>query len=303
MKLDITAKHLRVANLLKFTNGQNCNFLESCLGISRPNLNNYLKEIHNVIPGNIKTGKMDSIVKRILEEEDICNLLVSKQTVSKEDRTFFLILKLLITSTLNLDSLTEMLGVSRRTLNGDLLEIKESLNIFDLKIQSISGRGIFLDGEFLNIKRALCCYLYKFLVEEQYLPKIFYENFSEIIHCSEIERKLEEDIEKLISEFNLDTFFYNRALLKSFYLSFLYFDCPNSGDKSTLEHTLKKPFDFETYFCKVFTEEELPQFYNYLHNSVFRNLYFEEIAGFINILKICSGNFPDEKIYLNDHIK
>ncbi|MGL5934683.1 MAG: hypothetical protein ACRCZI_03560, partial [Cetobacterium sp.] len=58
----------------------------------------------------------------------------------------------------------------------------------------------------------------------------------------------------------------------------------------------------ETYFCKVFTEEELPQFYNYLHNSVFRDLYFEEVGGFINILRICSGNFPDEKIYLNDHI-
>ncbi|MGL5355551.1 MAG: hypothetical protein ACRDAQ_03210 [Cetobacterium sp.] len=303
MKLDITTKHLRIVNLLKFVDGENCDFLESCLGFSKANLNNYLKEIHNVIPETVKTGKMDIIVKKILEEKDIYNLLLSRQTVSKEDRTFFLILKLLITSTLNLDSLTGMLGVSRRTLNGDLLNVKIELNIFDLNINSISGRGIFLEGEFLNVKRALCCYIYKYLVEEQYLPKIFIENFSDIINCSKINTTLEADIERLISEFNFDTFFYNRILLKSFYLSFLYFDSPNGGDMSTLEHTLKKIFNFETYFSKVFTEEEIPQFYDYLHNSIFRDIYFEEIGSFINILRICSGNFPEEKIYLADHIK
>ncbi|MGL6130481.1 MAG: hypothetical protein ACRCZ9_02550, partial [Fusobacteriaceae bacterium] len=234
MKLDITTKHLRIVNLLKFVDGENCDFLESCLGFSKANLNNYLKEIHNVIPETVKTGKMDIIVKKILEKKDIYNLLLSRQTVSKEDRTFFLILKLLITSTLNLDSLTGMLGVSRRTLNGDLLNVKIELNIFDLNVNSIPGRGVFLEGEFLNIKRALCCYIYKYLVEEQYLPKIFIENFSDIINCSKINTTLEGDIERLISEFNFDTFFYNRILLKSFYLSFLYFDSPNGGDMSTL---------------------------------------------------------------------
>ncbi|MGL4653507.1 HTH domain-containing protein [Cetobacterium sp.] len=305
MKLDITTKHLRVLNLLNFTEGKDLELMETLMGISRPNLNNYLKDIHKHIKNVEKTGKMDCIITDIIGKKQLYPLLKKKQTVSKEDRIFFLILKLLIEGTLNLDYLAELLNISRRTLNIDLLSIKDSLNVFELKIESHTGRGIFLDGNISNKRNALCCYIYKYLVEEEYLPTLFKTSFSYITSNYEISSLLNHDIEKFMKDFNFDTFFYNRILLTSFYISFKYLVLDPDEDMKnsySLEIALKDRFSFETYFSKVFSKDEIDNFYNFLHNSVFKDIKFKNIGGFLNILKICSGNFPEESIYLKDHL-
>ncbi|MGL5639283.1 MAG: HTH domain-containing protein, partial [Cetobacterium sp.] len=222
MKLDMSTKHLRVLNLLKFTDGKDLEFIETLMDISRPNLNNYLKDIHKNISISEKTGKMDLIITDIIEKKNLYSSLQEKQTVSKEDRVFFLILKLLIEGNLNLYFLAEILNVSRRTLNMDLVSIKEELNIFELKIESHTGKGIFLEGEVSDKRNALCCYIYKYLVEEEYLPTIFLENFNYIKEDYEISSQLNSDIEKIMANFKFDMFFYNRILLTSFYISFKY---------------------------------------------------------------------------------
>ncbi|WP_294094197.1 HTH domain-containing protein [uncultured Cetobacterium sp.] len=303
MKLDMSTKHLRVLNLLKFTDGKDLEFIKTLMNISKPNLNNYLKDIHKNISSNEKTGKMDLIITDIIEKKDLYSSLQEKQTISKEDRVFFLILKLLIEGNLNLYYLAEILNVSRRTLNMDLVSIKEELNIFELKIESHTGKGIFLDGEVVNKRNALCCYIYKYLVEEEYLPIIFSENFKYIKEDYEISSQLNSDIEKIMVDFKFDMFFYNRILLSSFYISFKYirFDNDLYNNTNTLEIILKDKFMFETYFSKAFSNEELPKFYNFLHSSLFKNISIDYIRGFLNILKICRGTFPEESIYLKDH--
>ena len=304
MSLEFNTKHLRVLNLLQFTRGENLDFIESILEISRPNLNNYLKEIHTLISNKEKTGKMDIIIKDIIKKKEIINSFKENHTVSKEDRIFFLILKLLIDSTLNLDSLSDLLKISRRTLNADLVNMRKDLSIFDLKIESHAGRGIFLEGEKINKKRVLCCYIYKYFVEEEFLPKIFKDNFSSIKLDPEIGEQLMNDIEKIMCNSNFDMFFYNRVLLLSFYISFKYVqyeDIIEEYPHNTLEFTLKDKFCFKTYFSKAFSDDELSEFYNYLHNSLFKHVSFDDISSFLNILKICRGNFPEEKIYLENH--
>ncbi|MGL4999630.1 MAG: hypothetical protein ACRC5T_11735, partial [Cetobacterium sp.] len=148
----------------------------------------------------------------------------------------------------------------------------------------------------------LSCYIYKYFVEEEYLPPIFNAHFSDVLQNIEAETTLNVDIENLVSHFNFDGFFYNRLLLKAFYYSFYYLDSSYSSDNRTLENSLKNKFEFETYFSKVFEKSELDRFYDYLHSSIFKNVYLEEISCFINILKICSGNFAEESVFLNDHI-
>ena len=305
MSLEFNTKHLRVLKLLYFTNGENLDFIESVLEVSRPNLNNYLKEIHSLIPEKEKTGKMDIIIKDVIEKKELLNLIRDKHTVSKEDRIFFLILKLLIDSTLNLDSLSDFLKISRRTLNADLKNMREDLAIFELKIESQAGRGIFLEGEKINKKRALCCYIYKYFVEEEFLPEIFKSNFSSIKIDPEIGKHLMDDIEKIMANSNFDMFFYNRVLLLSFYISFKYIkfeDCKEEYPYNTLEFTLNDRFCFETYFDRTLSKEELPDFYNFLHNSLFKHISFDDIGSFLNILKICRGNFIEENIFLDDHL-
>ncbi|MGL5779626.1 HTH domain-containing protein [Cetobacterium sp.] len=302
MSVIIYSRHLRVLNLLNFTKGENLDFLELSLKLSKANLNLYIKDIYSSIPNVQKTNKLDLITKEILNCDDLFSKLKEIQVISKEERVFFLILKLLIEGNLNLENLSKKLEVSRRTLNGDLVDIKKDLENFQLFIESHTGKGVFLTGENINRKRALSCYIYKFLIEEPYLPKTFTDYFSFLIHNDEIDLFLKKDIEKFLSHCNMDNFFCNRELLKSFYISFQYVDDPGKNYKESLKYTLKDFSIFKFYFSKIFSDKDLDTFYDVLHDSLFKNIDFNEIPYFLNILRICTGNFPEESIYYNDHL-
>lgn len=302
MAVTIHSKHLRVLNLLNFTKGQDLDFLESFLKLSRANLNLYIKDIYNSTPGVQKTSKLDLIMKEILKSNNLFSELKENQVISKEERVFFLILKILIEGNLNLENLSKKLDVSRRTLNGDLVDIKKDLNNFHLIIESHTGKGVFLTGENINRKRALSCYIYKFLIEEPYLPQVLTNYFSFLFHNEEIDILLKKDIEIFLNHCNMDNFFCNRELLKAFYIGFQYLDNPGYDYKDSLKNNLKNYSNFKFYFSKVFSDTDLDTFYNHLHNSLFKNIDFNEIPYFLNILKICTGHFPEEAIYYNNHL-
>ncbi|MGL5935471.1 MAG: HTH domain-containing protein, partial [Cetobacterium sp.] len=303
MKSQIHTKHLRIIQLLKFCNGNNTEFIENILGIPKINLNNHLKDIQYSILGNSEKLKNETIIKNLLDKNYSFEYLKTYQVISKNERKFFLILKLLITRELNLYLIAKKLEVSRRTLNHDLVEVKEELQIFDLEVISEKGKGIFLKGDYLDQKQALSCYVYKYLVEEKYLPSVFYETFSFLLTGEVIEVELKKDIEKLVTDFDLDDFFYNRTLLKAFYLSFNHLDSNHLNNENNLKNKLKNKFDYETYFMKIFkNQSDLDRFYEYLHSSIFQYIDFDEIRYFLNILKICTGNFVEESIYLKDHL-
>lgn len=302
MSITIYSKHLRILNLINFTRGRNLDFLESFLKLSKANLNLYIKDIYNSIPNVPETSKTDLIIKEILNFNNLFSQLKKKQIISKEERVFFLTLKILIEGNLNLENLSKKLDVSRRTLNGDLVNIKKDLNNFYLIIESHTGKGVFLTGDNINRKRALSCYIYKFLVEEQYLPKNFTDYFSHLFHNNEIDILLMKDIENFLNHCDMDNFFCNRELLKAFYISFQYLDNPGNNYHNSFENSLKDFSVFKFYFSKLFSGNDLETFYNFLHNSLFKNIDFNEIPYFLNILKICTGNFPEEAIYYNDHL-
>lgn len=302
MSVTICSKHLRVLNLLNFTEGRNLDFLESFLKLSKANLNLYIKDIYNSIPNVQKTSKLDLITKEILKFNNLFSDLKEQQVISKEERVFFLTLKILIEGNLNLENLSKKLDVSRRTLNADLVDIKKDLDNFQLIIESHTGKGVFLTGENINRKRALSCYIYKFLVEEPYLPKTLTNYFTFLFHNDEIDLFLKKDIENFLNGCNMDNFFCNRELLKAFYISFQYLDNPGYNYENSLENRLKNYSNFKFYFSKVFSDKDLDTFYNLLHDSLFKNIDFDEIPYFLNILKICTGKFPEEAIYYNDHL-
>lgn len=302
MAITICSKHLRVLSLLNFTEGKNLEFLEDFLELSKANLNIYLKDLYNSIPNCTKTNKVDIMIREILNFNDLFFTLKKQQVISKPERVLFLTLKLLVKGNLNLETLSKKLDVSRRTVNGDLTDIKKDLENFQLIIESHTGKGVFLVGENINRKRALSCYIYKYLIEEQYLPQIFTDYFQPIFHNYEIDNFLLNDIEKLLTLPNMDNFFCNRELLKAFYISFKYLDDLGNNYDNTLGHALKDRSVFKFYFSKFFSEHELNLFYDILHSSLFKDIDFNEIPYFLNILKICTGNFPEEAIYFKDHL-
>lgn len=302
MAITICSKHLRVLSLLNFTEGNNLDFLENFLELSKANLNIYLKDLYNSIPDVNKTNKIDLMIGEILNSNELFFILKKQQVISKAERIFFLTLKLLVKGSLNLETLSKKLDVSRRTVNGDLTDIKKDLESFQLVIESHTGKGVFLTGENINRKRALSCYVYKYLIEEQYLPQVFIDYFHSLIHNNEIDTFLLKDIEKLLTLSNMDDFFCNRELLKAFYISFKYFDDLGNNYDNTLGNILKDFSVFNFYFSKLFSNNDLDSFYSILHHSLFKDIDFNEIPYFLNILKICTGNFPEEAIYFEDHL-
>ncbi|MHA4990222.1 BglG family transcription antiterminator [Cetobacterium somerae] len=300
MTLSINTKHLRLFKLLEFTKGDNLEFCELFLNINRANLYSYLKEIQKVVPQKQNISKTDEIITSILNQNFCYSFLKKEQTISKDDRIFFLTLHLLLKSSLNLQSLSNILGVSRRTLNVDLITIKKNIEIYSLNIRSISGKGVFLEGDFINIKRALCTYIYKYLVEENYLPNVFNQSFSHIFHNSEIDSILQKQIEYFISIANCDSFFYNRELLKSFYISFKFLDDDTSYENQ-IKNNLNTLDKFKIYFENIFKSNSLKEIFNFFQSSILGEISFEDIYFLINILKISKGLFPEENIFIKNH--
>ena len=92
----IYSKHLKLLKLLYFIKEPDFNFLELFLNVSKPNLKLYLKDIYSHIPNNTGTNKTKSIIKEILNSENIFTILKKTQSLSKEERITLLILELLI---------------------------------------------------------------------------------------------------------------------------------------------------------------------------------------------------------------
>lgn len=300
MTLSINTKHLRLFKLLEFTKGDSLEFCELFLNINRANLYSYLKEIQKVVPQKQNITKTDEIITSILNQNICYSFLKKEQNISKDDRIFFLTLHLLLKSSLNLQSLSNILGVSRRTLNVDLITIKRNIEIYSLDIHSISGKGVFLEGDFVNIKRALCTYIYKYLVEENYLPNIFKQSFSHIFHNQEIDSILQKQIEHFIAIANCDSFFYNRELLKSFYISFKFLDDDTSYENQ-IKNNLNTLDKFKIYFENMFKSNSLKEIFNFFQVSILGEISFEDIHFLINILKISKGLFPEENIFIKNH--
>lgn len=300
MTISINTKHLRVLELLEFTKGNNLDFLEMFLDSNKANICSYLKEIYKGIPYSKNTTKTDEIIKCILNTNTLRSFLKKEQTISKDDRIFYLTLHLLLKSTLNLQNLSESLDVSRRTLNGDLVTIKKNIEIYSLDVHSVSGKGVFLEGEFINRKRALCTYIYKYLVEEKYMPELFKKSFSHIFHNEEIDEVLQRQIEYFISIANCDSFFYNRELLKSFYISFKFLDDDTSSENK-IKNNLNSLDSFKIYFENIFNRNSLNCVFEFFQTSLLGEISFEDIKYLQNILKICKGLFPEETVFLKNH--
>ncbi|WP_426709727.1 hypothetical protein [Cetobacterium sp. SF1] len=294
MAINIETKHLRLLKLLNFTKGKHLKFLEFFLNTNKANINSYIRDLYNLIPNNKSQNKLDKIIEEILNENfSLFKSEVKEVSLSKKDRIFFLTLRLLLKTTLNLQYLSTLLEVSRRTLNDDILQLKTDLKIYDLTIVSFPGKGIFLEGNLLNRKRALCTYIYKYLVEEDHLPQIFKEYFFNIFHVNEIDNIFQEEMEHFIELGNCDIFFYNRELLKSFYISFKYLD-DDILEENQIKNQLFSPEKFNYYFSDIFQQYQIETIYNFFKDSLLGEISVEYIHNFINILKISKGLFPEK---------
>lgn len=246
----ISSNHLKLIKILKFIENQDYEFLEFFLKVE--NIKSEIKSVYKVLFPQKKNKKMNIMIEDLCNDSSLTLKLKKIQTSLKEERKFFLILELLIKKSLNLEESAKILQVTRRTLNYDLIDIKEKLLKFNLKIDSQIGKGIFLYGNEIDIRKASFHYFYKFLIEVKFLPRLFIDKFSDFFYNFDDYLVLNMFIDKLIKQCKVDVFFNTRELLHSFYLSF---KCEN----------LQSDLDVDqSYFSEIFKEKELENFFEIL---------------------------------------
>lgn len=140
------------------------------------------------------------------------------------------------------------------------------------------------------------------MVEERDVPHIFAQAFEDIFHNAEIDIVLQKQIEQFISIANCDSFFYNRELLKSFYISFKFLD-DDTPVESQIKNRLSTFNSFKDYFENIFNSDSQKNIFQFFQNSLLGEISFEDIKYLINILKISKGIFPEESVFLKDHFK
>lgn len=157
-----------------------------------------LKNIGEAI-GNPKIS-VEELYEKILENSLAVKKNIRKyQILTPDERKLFLALSFFKDETINQNELSKILEVSRKTISGDIYKIKLELKKFNLEIKSYSSMGIKLEGTEKNKRDYFRCNFLKLLMESNYLPDkilVFYKEFREVVKKYEIDRLLEELLQK-----------------------------------------------------------------------------------------------------------
>ncbi|MGL5903224.1 MAG: hypothetical protein ACRCZO_11120 [Cetobacterium sp.] len=229
MKFNINSNHIRLYKLLELYSLKEINFICEILKVKNKTIILYIKQLYYSIPNksNLTTTTKDMIIE-IKNSPELLGIIKSIQTSTKEERIFYIILKILIKKKIILTKLTSFFQVSRRTINEDLKSVKKNLAIFNLELISDPGKGVVLSGSSIDIKRALCVYIYKYLLESQELPLFFTTEYQRVMKKLNL-KPISSECEDFLHNFDLDLFFYNNFLLEAFSLSFIALDNKNNS--------------------------------------------------------------------------
>ncbi|MGL5521401.1 MAG: hypothetical protein ACRDA2_04990, partial [Cetobacterium sp.] len=174
MKININTNHIRIYKLLNFIPDKNIDFICHFLRMNKQNVILYIKQIYQLVEDKKQNILFQDMIKEILNDKPLLKILKQNQIFAKEDRIFYIILILLkhydLKLNLNLNTLSSVLNISRRTLSEDLNSVKKSLNFYNLNINSMPSKGVYIFGDIADIKTCFLSYLFKFLIEFKELP-------------------------------------------------------------------------------------------------------------------------------------
>ncbi|MGL5903936.1 MAG: hypothetical protein ACRCZO_14745 [Cetobacterium sp.] len=272
-------------------------FLCEILKVQDKTITVYIKQLYYSIENkNILTNCRKDMVVEIKNCKNLLQILKSVQAFTKDERILYIILTILIRKKTILSDLSILFDVSRRTINQDLIIIKNNLSIFNLTVNTDPGKGIFLTGSSLSIKRALCIYIYKYLVEAEELPTLLADRYNQIIAQLNL-KTVDFESENFISETDLDIFFHNKSLVQAFSLSFA-----NKKDSIDSLKKIDSNEFFENNFKSYFSKKAIKCLPELFRNSNLGNLKINDLKFLFNILNICKGEFSEIVPNLKDNI-
>ena len=185
----LNKKSLHILSLFFSLNRFSYSDLEKILHIKKRSIDNNINTINDFLTAY----KIEGIQKiKDLFFIKPCTINRIKEILqfaplSVTERKEYLLLQLFFENTINLNDNTDKIQTTRRTLNYDLKDIKDYLESKNLKVESISGKGIFLDGDERVIRELFATHLTKYLINKNINHNLFSDLINNYFHEDTIE--------------------------------------------------------------------------------------------------------------------
>ena len=123
----LTKRSLKIINLFLTGNKFTIDELADFFSITNRTVANNIKTIKNFLKSNNLNSLVENNGVYYIKNKDssLISHLISKEIITVEERKEYIILKLLTDNLITLNPIAEELGITRRALNYDMIDIKE----------------------------------------------------------------------------------------------------------------------------------------------------------------------------------
>lgn len=167
----LTKRSLKIINLLLTGNRFTIEELAEFFSVTRRTIVNNIKTIQDFFASSdIMNEDEEGYYIKPRDFKLVMNL-ISQESITPEERKEYIILKLLIDNMITLNPIAKELEITRRTLNYDMVEIKEFFIQKDIELIPTAGKGIILNGKEKAVRAILSRFVTKLLLKKGTMNK------------------------------------------------------------------------------------------------------------------------------------
>ena len=137
----LTKRSLKIINLFLTGNKFTIDELADFFSITNRTVANNIKTIKNFLKSNNLNSLVENNGVYYIKNKDssLISHLISKEIITVEERKEYIILKLLTDNLITLNPIAEELGITRRALNYDMIDIKEFFSKKNIELVPVAG--------------------------------------------------------------------------------------------------------------------------------------------------------------------
>ena len=171
----LTKRSLKIINLFLTGNKFTIDELADFFSITNRTVANNIKTIKNFLKSNNLNSLVENNGVYYIKNKDssLISHLISKEIITVEERKEYIILKLLTDNLITLNPIAEELGITRRALNYDMIDIKEFFSQKNIELVPVAGKGVTLVGKEADMRQLLSQFIEKLLIKKGNINKIF----------------------------------------------------------------------------------------------------------------------------------
>lgn len=216
----LTKRSLKIINLFLTGNKFTIEELADFFSITNRTVANNIKTIKDFLKSNNLNSLVENNGVYYIKSKDfrLISHLISKEVITVEERKEYIILKLLTDNLITLNPISEELGITRRALNYDMIDVKEFFSNKNIEFIPVAGKGVTLVGKEADLRQLLSQFIEKLLIKKGNINKIFQKFlkvFNENCSISLIDRMLMEVTRDINITLPPESFYYVIGIILS----------------------------------------------------------------------------------------